>query len=175
MKKILTVFMFVLICLGTNAQEVHGYSNMIAEKLNSVGFTTLKGYGMETSLSHKGESFCGSDVFYIKSYTYTVYLSTPKNYGLEQTRLTIDSLLQHRMITYDWKTKPFSDFPNASETFAMYLLGDTLICVFIIDAVETEDSYTQDYCTVALYECIIGKKTPNKKASGKSKRRSRKH
>ena len=38
MKKILTVIMFVFICLVANAQEIHGYSDVIANDLVSLEY-----------------------------------------------------------------------------------------------------------------------------------------
>lgn len=78
-KSILTIIMLVFIGLAANAQEVHGYGNLIAEKLTSHGLI------VEQS---------GYDVLELSDSTYTVKLLTPKFYDEETTRLTVISTMK---------------------------------------------------------------------------------
>lgn len=160
MKKIIAVIMVVFACLVANAQEVHGIGKDIAEKLEDVGFSTVKDFSVDSIESiKKGESFLGSDVLYIKSDVYMIGVITPKYYNMEDTRLTIESMLKKWYKFKDWKTLPSDVCPIALCTSAFFQMGDTVLCVYIVNVAELNgsDYYSTDYCTVAIYEFTLGK------------------
>lgn len=161
MKKIFTVIMVVFACLAINAQEVHGYSNAIAKKLDSVGFGVIE-RGYSTDVTGKISAKLGeNDKYYPKSDVYGVMLATPKYYDLEQSQIAIENVLNQysdvRLVVL-WQTTPhiFSAFPSAKHTYAVYQCDDTVIFIGIVNVAETYNSYSTDYCTVVVYEYIVG-------------------
>lgn len=143
MKKILTVIMFVVICLVANAQEVHGYNKVFVHELTSVGFlVTDSGYTREN---------LDDDV----PDTYRVMLLTPSYYNEEQTRLAIVTLLNRYedvILTQPWQTVSYKKGKCDGSVAAYKLCDDTQLTIFIADTSESKGR-----CTVALYECIVKK------------------
>lgn len=126
-KSILTIIMLVFIGLAANAQEVHGYGNLIAEKLTSHGLI------VEQS---------GYDVLELSDSTYTVKLLTPKFYDEETTRLTVISTMKgYSDITMyqPWKR-------TQSGSTGVYLCDDTMLSIFIVDKKNKEGRLTVFVC-----------------------------
>lgn len=126
-KSILTIIMLVFIGLAANAQEVHGYGNLIAEKLTSHGLI------VEQS---------GYDVLELSDSTYTVKLVTPKFYDEETTRLTVISTMKgYSDITMyqPWKR-------TQSGSTGVYLCDDTVLSIFIVDKKNQEGRLTVFVC-----------------------------
>ena len=162
-KKILTIIMLVFIGLAANAQEVHGYAYVISNKLESVGLkVTDRHYGIVNPSAKLKllETFAKSDKYYIKSDVYKVFLTTPKYYDLEKSRLAVENILKQYsdvILMKDWEIQPKSIyFPTAKAIGTYYKCDDTFITVVIVNEAETDDYSSHDYCTVALYEIMVG-------------------
>ena len=141
-KSILTIIMLVFIGLAANAQEVHGYSKHLANKLGDVGFTFVSsGYVAENT----GEL---SDI-------YCVTTATPKYYDEEQARAAVDNLLNQYsdVILYEpWHEKQWKKQSIICCGYeATYILcGDTQLSVTIFNAAQFTNK-----CYVYLYEGLI--------------------
>lgn len=126
-KSILTIIMLVFIGLAANAQEVHGYGNLIAEKLTSHGLI------VEQS---------GYDVLELSDSTYTVKLVTPTYYDEELTRLTVISTMKgYSDITMyqPWKR-------TQSGSMGTYICDDTVLSIHIVDKKNQEGRLTVFVC-----------------------------
>ena len=144
MKKIFAVIMVVFACLAVNAQEVHGYGNAIAKKLETFGFTIDKsGYDGKVSATAKSD-------------TYEIMLTTPQKFGVELTRLAIEDILKQYSdvrLYQPWKIVSLNmpDFPSAMLLVAVFLCDDTALVIDIADTTEVNDN-----CVVCIYETIVG-------------------
>ena len=157
MKKILTMIMSVLICLVANAQEVHGYSMAIANELSEQNFIVLEsGYGTMKDADNKD-----FDVFVVK-------MAAPNFYEEETTRFIITSVLSWRnnvKMVFPWTKKSYgsrADYCVGDDTELYVAVSNNGYEIMIVEFINSN-------LKKALH------KTPKKKASGKSKRRSRKH
>lgn len=132
-KSILTIIMLVFIGLAANAQEVHGYGNVIANKLSEKEFLVAQsGYGL-----------VGDDS------DYTVVFYTPSYYDEELTRMTvITTFKRYSDISLVCPWTILSDGSNAA-----YLCDDTALFVIIKNTKSTNGRIT-----VYLVERIRDKK-----------------
>ena len=132
-KSILTIIMLVFIGLAANAQEVHGYGNVIANKLSEKEFLVAQsGYGL-----------VGDDS------DYTVVFYTPSYYDEELTRMTVISTFKKYSdisLVLPWEI-------SSNGSSAAYLCDDTSLFVFIKDTKSTNGRIT-----VYLVEKIRDKK-----------------
>jgi len=132
MKKIFAVIMIMFACLIVNAQEIY-YSDAIAKKLTSVGFTVTKsGYASENLMAAMG-----ADVP-----VYCVILSA-KRYSVEQARLAIVKILKK----YDDCRLETPWEKEKSSTSASYRCDGTPLIIWI--------TYKNGKCNVLLLERAI--------------------
>ena len=131
-KSILTIIMLVFIGLAANAQEVHGYGNLIAEKLTSHGLI------VEQS---------GYDVLELSDSTYTVKLLTPKFYDEETTRLTVISTMKDYSDITMYQPWKRTDYGSLG-TYVCYYDGLSLTVLFfhIVDKDDKDGRLTVFVC-----------------------------
>jgi len=164
----ISFFPIFLICLSmvlgikAFAQEVHGYSSVIANDLSDHNFIVT------------GHGYLDPKYFNDSTYVYAVDMETLRSYDEEMTRVVITTELdKYRdiIIIEPWtRTESF--------TASAYRIDDTVLSIFIIE--NSKDSYGRSQgCTVYIHEWIIPqlkkvKYTTKKKRTSKKRRGKRK-
>ena len=133
MKKILTMIIFVFICLAANAQDIHGYSNAIANELVSKHDFTITNkdikkdgrmYEIELETPYADEYLAYIITYIIKQYedievetpwrSNGIYVATAE-YRIDDTTLYVIISAGERVIFREWITNnPPASSPKKS-------------------------------------------------------------
>lgn len=158
-RKPLLILLFLLLTSYYNvssAQDLHGYSMAIANKLSDDSFVvTSRGF-----LSDSESMYC-------------IHMDTPEFYDEELTRFTISMLLSGYSDVK--RVTPWESSYTGSE--CTYRIGDTELSISIYDRGTDLDGLPKG-CSVSIYESInpdwVKKKSSSKRKSTTSKKKTSK-